>query len=59
MVPALPVDVLFPIQTLVGDLSNEELLGGLAMQALWTVIGIGLFSLVWRYAIKHYTAVGN
>ena len=49
----------FPIQTLVGDLSNEELLGGLAMQALWTVIGIGLFSLVWRYAIKRYTAVGN
>lgn len=49
----------FPIQTLVGDLSNEELLGGLAMQALWTVIGIGLFSLVWRYAIRRYTAVGN
>ena len=49
----------FPIQALVGDLSNEQLLGGLAMQALWTVIGIGLFSLVWRYAIRRYTAVGN
>jgi ABC-2 type transport system permease protein len=49
----------FPIQTLVGDLTNAELLGGLAMQVLWTVVGIGLFSLVWRYAIRRYTAVGN
>lgn len=49
----------FPIQSLVGDLSNAELLGGLAMQVLWTVVGIGLFSLVWRYAIRRYTAVGN
>ncbi len=49
----------FPIQALVDDLSNEQLLGGLAMQALWTLIGIGLFSLVWRYAIRRYTAVGN
>ncbi|CAN5844023.1 ABC-2 family transporter protein [soil metagenome] len=49
----------FPIQTLVDDLSNKQLLGGLAMQALWTLIGIGLFSLVWRYAIRRYTAVGN
>ncbi len=49
----------FPIQTLVDDLSNKQLLGGLAMQVLWTLIGIGLFSLVWRHAIRRYTAVGN
>ena len=49
----------FPIQTLVGDLSNAELLGGLAMQVFWTVVGVGVFSLVWRHAIKRYTAVGN
>jgi ABC-2 type transport system permease protein len=49
----------FPIQTLVGDLSNAELLGGLAMQVFWTVVGIGVFSLVWRHAIRRYTAVGN
>ena len=49
----------FPIQTLVGDLSNEELLGGLAMQVFWIVVGIGVFSLVWRRAIRQYTAVGN
>jgi len=49
----------FPIQTLVGDLTNAELLGGVAMQVFWTVVGIGVFSLVWRYAIRRYTAVGN
>jgi ABC-2 type transport system permease protein len=49
----------FPIQTLVGDYSNEELLGGLAMQVFWTAVGIGIFSLAWRYAIRRYTAVGN
>jgi ABC-2 type transport system permease protein len=49
----------FPIETLVGDLSNAELLGGLAMQVFWTLAGIGVFSLVWRYAIRRYTAVGN
>ena len=49
----------FPIETLVGDLSNAQLLGGLGMQLLWTLVGIGIFSLVWRRAIRHYTAVGN
>ena len=49
----------FPIQTLVGQYTSAELLGGLAMQAFWTAVGIGLFSLVWRYAIRRYTAVGN
>jgi ABC-2 type transport system permease protein len=49
----------FPIETLVGDLSNAELLGGLVMQVFWTLVGIGIFSLVWHYAIRRYTAVGN
>lgn len=49
----------FPIETLVGDLSNAELVVGLGMQVLWTVVGIGIFSLVWRRAIRRYTAVGN
>jgi viologen exporter family transport system permease protein len=49
----------FPIEALVGDLSNAQLLGGLGMQLLWTLLGIGIFSLVWRRAIRHYTAVGN
>ena len=39
--------------------SNAELLRGLGMQVFWILVGIGIFSLVWRRAIRHYTAVGN
>jgi len=49
----------FPIQTLVGDLSNEELLQGLGIQLLWIVALTGLFLVVWRFAIRRYSAVGN
>ena len=49
----------FPIQALVGEYSDAELLRGLGMQILWTAIGIGIFSLAWRYAIRRYSAVGN
>ena len=49
----------FPIQTLVGDLSTGELLGGLGMQALWTAVGTGLVWLFWRASVKHYSVVGD
>jgi len=49
----------FPIEALVGDLSTEQLLGGLGMQALWTAIGAGLVWICFRRSVKHYTAVGN
>jgi len=49
----------FPIEALVGDLSTRELLGGLAMQAFWIVVLTGLTLLVWRFAVRRYSAVGN
>jgi viologen exporter family transport system permease protein len=49
----------FPIQTLVGDLSTAELIGGLAMQALWIAIGSFAVWICFRKSVKHYTAVGN
>jgi ABC-2 type transport system permease protein len=49
----------FPIQALVGDFSTAELLGGLAAQAAWTVGLTGLCLLVWRFAVRQYSAVGN
>jgi ABC-2 type transport system permease protein len=49
----------FPIESLVSDLGTEGLLGGLAMQALWTAIGLALVLLVWRRAVRRYSAVGN
>jgi viologen exporter family transport system permease protein len=49
----------FPIQSLVGDYTTRELLGGLAAQALWIVILTGFAALFWRVAIRRYSAVGN
>lgn len=49
----------FPIQALVGDMPRNELLGGLAIQALWMVVLTGLTLFVWRFAIRRYSAVGN
>jgi ABC-2 type transport system permease protein len=49
----------YPIWTLVGDFSTAELLGGLAMQALWVAILTGLAMIVWRFAIRHFSSVGN
>ena len=42
----------FPIQCLVGDLSDEELLRGLGAQVLWILIGLGIFAVAWKHAIK-------
>jgi len=49
----------FPIETLVGDLSDEELLRGLGAQLLWTLIGLAIFRVAWKHAIKRYSAVGG
>jgi ABC-2 type transport system permease protein len=49
----------FPIQSLVGDFSTAELLGGLAMQVLWiailTAVAMGFF----RLAVRRFSSVGN
>jgi ABC-2 type transport system permease protein len=49
----------FPIESLVGDLSTAELLRGLAIQLLWILIGLAIFRLAWRHAIRRYSAVGG
>jgi ABC-2 type transport system permease protein len=49
----------FPIEALVGDLSNEELVRGLGAQLLWILIGLVIFRVAWKHAIKRYSAVGG
>ncbi len=49
----------FPIQSLVGDLTPQQLLMGLATQAFWVLVGALILNVSWRYAIRHYSAVGN
>jgi ABC-2 type transport system permease protein len=49
----------FPIETLVADLSTAELIRGLGGQLLWIVLLWGLVAVVWRRAVRRYSAVGN
>ncbi len=49
----------FPIEVLVGNLSSEELLRGLGAQVFWIVVGALLVRVVWRFAIRRYSAVAG
>jgi ABC-2 type transport system permease protein len=49
----------FPIEALVGHMSNISLLVGLGMQLLWIAVGTALAFTFWRLAVRHYSAVGN
>ena len=49
----------FPIWALVGDYSTEELLGGLAIQALWVVILSVAAVAFFRLAVRRFSSVGN
>jgi len=49
----------FPIESLVGDMSTRSLLLGLGAQVLWIGIGLALFRLTWKVAIRRFTAVGG
>ena len=49
----------FPIESLVGDLTNTELVWGLFVQLLWILIGLAIFRVAWKFAIRRYSAVGG
>jgi ABC-2 type transport system permease protein len=49
----------FPIESLVGDLTNTELVRGLFVQLLWILVGLAIFRIAWRFAIRRYSAVGG
>jgi ABC-2 type transport system permease protein len=49
----------FPIESLVGDLSNEELIRGLGAQLLWIVVGLAIFRVAWRFAVRRYSSVNG
>ncbi len=49
----------FPIETLVSDLTPQQLGFGLLMQLLWIGIGTVLVAGVWRLGVQRYSAVGN
>jgi len=49
----------FPIEALVGKLSNEQLIGGLVAQVFWIGVGAVLVRVVWHFAIRRYSAVSG
>jgi ABC-2 type transport system permease protein len=49
----------FPIESLVGDMSNEALLLGLGAQMLWIVGMFLVFRFAFRFAVRHYSAVSG
>lgn len=49
----------FPIEALVGNMAPLDLWTGIGMQVLWITIGASLLALIWRGAIKQFSAVGG
>jgi ABC-2 type transport system permease protein len=49
----------FPIWALVGDFTTEELLGGLAIQALWVAVLTVAAMVFFRLAVRRFSSVGN
>jgi ABC-2 type transport system permease protein len=49
----------FPITALVGPITNEELLGGLLMQLFWIGVGALAVRVVWKRAVRRFSAVGG
>lgn len=48
----------FPVQLILNRLSSAEIVRGYAVGAVWLVLLIGLFLVVWRAGVKRFSAVG-
>jgi ABC-2 type transport system permease protein len=49
----------FPIEALVGNMTASELFTGLGMQLAWVLFGAITVSMVWKVAIRRFSAVGG
>ena len=49
----------FPIEALVGSMTTRDLWTGIGMQIFWIVTGASLLNLIWRAAIRQFSAVGG
>ena len=49
----------FPITALVGPITGRELAIGLVRQAIWIAVGTGTVAMVWRRAVRRYSAVSG
>ncbi len=49
----------FPITALVGPISTTELVTGLLLQLMWIAVGATIVALVWKRAVRRYSAVSG
>lgn len=49
----------FPVEVLTGQLNAAELAAGFAVQGAWLAVALGLYQILWRRGVRHYTAVGG
>jgi ABC-2 type transport system permease protein len=56
----LPFQLLiyFPIQLILGKLSNAQIIQGYVIGVIWLIVAISIFNWVWRNGVKRYSAVG-
>jgi len=52
------LQIYFPIQIILGRLSQTQIVQGYVSGAVWLVIALTLFNWVWRNGVKRYSAVG-
>ena len=53
------LSVAFPVETILGNLTPNEILSGIALQAVWLTIFVAIVTLVWNLAIRRFGAVGS
>lgn len=49
----------FPIEVLVGQMTLNEMLIGLVVQLAWIIFGGIVVNIIWKFAIKKFSAVGG
>ena len=49
----------FPLELVIGRLTPQEALIGFGMQALWGVLIFATLTILWRAAVRRYSAVGG
>ena len=54
-----PWMVAFPVDLVLGKLTQAEMIEGLIAQAAWSLLALALVSIVWKRGVKAYSAVGS
>ena len=49
----------FPVEVLTGQVSGASLLAGFALQGIWLLVALSLYSVLWRAGLRQYMAVGG